>query len=140
MQTHWKIKNNNRKIRRTGRSKQINRVSDKLHQYSRFSLLGSGNWNDESYKSQVTSMLGKRERNTSHRTQKISTFRQLEKPVFSVGHQSKHAAEARTAIRDEVTSVKQQLEKPVFPVVHQTSMLQKQEQLSATKRPPLNGN
>ena len=52
---------------------EIIKLSKDCNQYFKPTLLGECNWNDESYKSQVTSMLGKQEGNTSHKAQRYTT-------------------------------------------------------------------
>ena len=47
------------KIRRTGWSEQKQAQYKTSYTYLGVSLLGSGNWNDESYESRTTSMLRK---------------------------------------------------------------------------------
>ena len=116
---NWEIKTT-AKIGRTGRSKQRNNILDIIHQYFKISLLGSGNWNDESYKSWTTSMLRKRERNTNQDC-KSSLLSATWKIDFLSRTRNKHAMEARTAIRDKVTSIKRQLEKQISSVVQETS-------------------
>ena len=97
-----------------------------MHQYFRFPLLGNSNWNDESYKSHVTSMLQKQERNISHRFQKIPTFGNWKNQFpQSYSKTSMLQKQEQLAKNEEVTFVKRQLEKLVSLVVHQTSMLQK---------------
>ena len=75
-----------------------------MYPYSEISLLGSGNRNDVSYKSHLTSMVGKRERNTSHGIQKASTFDNwknqfLQSYIYKQAAETKNSQPRRTELR-----------------------------------------